>query len=95
MTAKVIVLGAGYGGLLAALRLARLTRHLGASVTLVEQAAVAPDRVRLHETLVRDVPSRRLVDVVRGSGVTFWQGRVDALDPDQRTVSIATAEGPR
>ena len=70
-TAKLIVLGAGYGGLLAALRLARLTRRQGATVTLVDQAAVAPDRVRLHETLVRDVPSRRLAYLVRGSGVLF------------------------
>jgi len=95
MSAKLIVLGAGYGGLLAALRLARLTRHLGASVTLVDQAAVAPDRVRLHEALVRDVPSRRLADLVRGSDVILQQGRVEALDPDRRALSIATAEGPR
>lgn len=94
-TAKLIVLGAGYGGLLAALRLARLTRRQGATVTLVDQAAVAPDRVRLHETLVRDVPSRRLADLVRGSGVLFQQGRVDALDLNQHTVSITTADGPR
>lgn len=95
MAAEVIVLGAGYGGLLAALRLARLARNYGATVTLVDQAAVAPDRVRLPEALVRDVSSRRLVDVLRGSSVTFRQARVEALDLDHRTVSVTAAEGPR
>lgn len=95
MPAKLLVFGAGYGGLLAALRLARLTRHHSATVTLVDQAAVVPDRVRLPESLVRELPSRRLADLVRGSGVTLVQGRVNALNLAEHTVSITTDEGSR
>ena len=95
MPANLLVFGAGYGGLLAALRLARLTRHHSATVTLVDHAAVVPDRVRLPESLVRELPFRRLADLVRGSGVTLVQGRVNALNLAEHTVSITTDEGSR
>lgn len=92
---RILVLGAGYGGLMAALRVAGKTRRRGikAEVTLVSASDVFYHRVMLHEyathSPIRFTP---IVKMLRGTGIHFVQGDVTALDVDRRIVSIAIPE---
>ncbi|MFE5856579.1 NAD(P)/FAD-dependent oxidoreductase [Streptomyces sp. NPDC056500] len=80
---QIIVLGAGYAGLLAALRLAPHAR-----VTLVDPTDRFTERVRQHELVARpatnDLP---LASLLRGTGVRHLPRRVTALDPLARKIT--------
>lgn len=84
----VLVLGAGYAGLMAALRLSR--RKLGLRVALVNAEDPFVERVRLQESMVHAVAPRiaSLTDYLRPTPVKFICGRVTALDPARRVVQI-------
>ncbi|MEW1549253.1 NAD(P)/FAD-dependent oxidoreductase [Streptomyces tsukubensis] len=80
---QVTVLGAGYGGLLAALRLAPHAR-----VTLVDPADRFTERVRLHErAAARTDISHPLAGLLRGTGIRHVAARATALDPAALTVT--------
>ncbi len=89
---RVVVLGAGYAGLLAALRVAGRARRDGARVTLVNGADSFVERIRLHELAAgrppRAWPLARLLD---GSGVQLVQGWATDLDPAARRVTVDRA----
>ncbi|MEO3978924.1 FAD-dependent oxidoreductase [Streptomyces sp. CAU 1734] len=79
----VIVLGAGYAGLLAALRLAPHAR-----VTLIDPSDRFTERVRLHELAARrpDV-GHPLTRLLRGTGIRHIARRATGLDPAARRVT--------
>ncbi|MFJ8230440.1 NAD(P)/FAD-dependent oxidoreductase [Streptomyces sp. NPDC094448] len=80
---QVTVLGAGYGGLLAALRLAPHAR-----VTLIDPADRFTERVRLHErAAARTDISHPLAGLLRGTGIRHVAARATALAPAARTVT--------
>jgi NADH dehydrogenase FAD-containing subunit len=85
----VIVLGSGYAGLMAALRLARPKWRL--RIGLVNARDPFLERVRLQESIVAAVPSRipSIADFVAGTAIEFIRGTVLALDPDTRRVRVA------
>src|SRR3954447_4785700 len=90
---RVVVLGAGYGGLLAAVRLA--ARSPEAEVTLVNQSDVFVERVRLHQYAANQaVRQRRLVDILAGTRVQFVCGTVDRIDPAARRVRLSSGALP-
>ena len=77
---RVIVIGAGYAGLLATVRLAGRTRGLPVKITLVNNSEVFVERVRLHQLAANQPVKRRpIVDALRKTGVHFLRGRVTAL----------------
>ncbi|MCK2218062.1 FAD-dependent oxidoreductase [Actinomadura sp. ATCC 31491] len=77
----ILVLGGGYTGLAAAIRVAARTRRSGVRVTLVNASARFTERLRLHQTAAGErLADHSLTDVLAGSGVTFAQGRVAGLD---------------
>lgn len=85
----ILVLGGGYTGVAAAIRLARRTRKAGVRVTLVNASPRFTERLRLHQTAA----GARLVDhslagVLAGTGVEFALGRVAAIDPARRRVRL-------
>ncbi|SEG82908.1 NADH dehydrogenase, FAD-containing subunit [Nonomuraea solani] len=85
----ILVLGAGYTGVTAAIRVARKTRRTGGKVTLVNASARFTERLRLHQTAAGErLADHRLDDVLAGSGVTFVQGRVTGLDVGRRAVEL-------
>jgi NADH dehydrogenase len=86
----VVVLGAGYAGLMAALRLGR--PKWGLRIALVNAREDFLERVRLQETIVAKVtsPIPSLSVLLAGTAVEFICGRVAALDVEQRRVRIAT-----
>ncbi|MGV9435766.1 FAD-dependent oxidoreductase, partial [Nocardia sp. NPDC003648] len=48
-THRIVVLGAGYTGMLAAVCLARRTRRLDVAITLVNPSARFTERLRMHQ----------------------------------------------
>jgi 2-polyprenyl-6-methoxyphenol hydroxylase-like FAD-dependent oxidoreductase len=68
----VIVLGAGYAGLMAALRMAR--RKSGLRVALVSARDRFVERVRLQEGIVAAIPARipSVAVFLRGNSVEFF-----------------------
>ncbi|MFC7037895.1 NAD(P)/FAD-dependent oxidoreductase [Nonomuraea rubra] len=85
----ILVLGGGYTGVAAAIRVAHRTRSTGARVTLVNASPRFTERLRLHQTAAGErLADHALTDVLAGSGVEFAQGRVTAVDPVRRQVSL-------
>ena len=79
---QVLVLGAGYGGLLAALRLAPY-----AHVTLVDPSDRFTERVRLHERAAgRPEVTHPLTALLRGTGITHIAALATRIDPHAREV---------
>jgi NADH dehydrogenase FAD-containing subunit len=85
---KILILGGGYAGLMAALRLAN--QGLGENVTLVNAGPTLVERVRNHELAASKVPPRRPIShMLRRTGVRFVVGWVTAIDLDRRVVRLA------
>lgn len=84
---RVVVLGAGYAGLVAAQLVAR---HPGTEVRLVNERDWFVERVRLHQ-LAAGQPLRRrgLRELLGGSPVRFVLGRAVALYPEAHGVELA------
>ena len=84
----IIVLGAGYAGVTAALRLARETTGR-ARITLVNAREQFVERIRLHEVAAGRPPKVHLLaDMLRGSGVELQVGAVRTLDLGARRVRV-------
>jgi NADH:ubiquinone reductase (H+-translocating) len=92
---RIVVAGAGYSGLTAALRLARrLTRRTDAEVVLVNATDRFVERVRLHQVAAgQDVGEHPLPDVLRGSGVRLVVARVLAIDPERHELHLDGPDG--
>lgn len=89
MTSNVLVVGGGYAGVLASLRLAR---RLGsrARVTLVSEEPSLIERIRLHEHIAsgRKV-EHPLRELLAGTGVEVIQSRVSSLDLARRRAGLS------
>lgn len=82
--APVLVLGGGYAGVAAALRLSRSQQ-----VTLVDATGTFVERIRLHEAAAGRAPRAiPLADLVAGRAITTVAARAVALDPAARTVRL-------
>jgi NADH dehydrogenase len=87
-TYDVIVLGAGYAGLMAALRLGR--RRLGLRVALINAENQFVERVRLQESMLAPVKPRiaSLSAYLARTPIDFIHARVISLDADRRRVRV-------
>lgn len=87
MTTRIVVLGAGYSGQIAA-RLA--ARGKDTAVTLVNERPQFVERVRLHQLAsgqeLREVP---LATLLKGTGVELVIDRATHLDLDGKSVVLA------
>lgn len=89
---RIVVLGAGYSGLLAAIRAAKLARSWG-EVVLVSDQDRFVERVRLHEEAVHGRKIRWPIErLIRGTGVKFRCAMVLAIDPPRSTVMLTDGE---
>ncbi len=91
---QVVVIGAGYAGLLATTRLARQVRNENVSITLINAEDVFVERLRLHQFAANQpVVQRPIAQVLRGMNVTFVKGFVRQLDPQTKELDVDTASG--
>jgi NADH:ubiquinone reductase (H+-translocating) len=89
----VVILGAGYAGLMAALRLSRKRREL--RIALVSSSDRFLERVRLQESIVAPVAPRisSISVFLAGTGIEFICGTVVSLDADRRCIRIVSDAG--
>jgi len=94
MQHRIIVLGAGYTGAVAAGRLARRLHRDDVAITLVNAEPDFVERVRLHQLAVgQDLRPRPLGEMFAGTGVELRIAKVTGVDVDRRTVAVADANG--
>jgi NADH:ubiquinone reductase (H+-translocating) len=92
----IVILGAGYAGLMAALRLGARKNH-SLRIALINAQDPFVERVRLQESIARHVPPRipAISALLDGTGVDFIVGHVAGLDAGTRTVRVALASEHR
>jgi NADH:ubiquinone reductase (H+-translocating) len=91
----VVILGAGYAGLMAAMRLSRRKWRL--RVAVVSTSDQFLERVRLQESIVAAVAPRipSISEFLASTTIDFIHGKVVSLDPDRRLVRIDTETDQR
>jgi NADH:ubiquinone reductase (H+-translocating) len=89
---RIVVLGAGYGGLVAAIRLQRQVQG-HAQVTVIAASDRFEERIRLHQAAVGQVlPTLSITGFLEGTGVSFVQARVRQLEPARRALVLESGE---
>src|SRR5437764_12672903 len=96
---RLVIIGAGFAGMYAALSAARLRDIRGASPEELEIALVAPEptlvvRPRLYEPKPETLTAP-LLDVLNAIDVVYVQGSAETVDAKSRMVQIATDKGTR
>ncbi|WP_346539558.1 FAD-dependent oxidoreductase [Micromonospora sp. DPT] len=94
MQHRVIVLGAGYTGAIAAGRLAKRLHREDVAITLVNAEPDFVERVRMHQLAVgRDLKPRPFSEMFAGTGVELKLAKVTGVDVDRRTVAVTDGNG--
>jgi NADH dehydrogenase len=96
---RLVIIGAGFAGMYAALSSARLRDIQGVSPDDLEIALIAPEptlvvRPRLYEPKPETLTAP-LLDVLKAIDVDYIQGSAETINTDARTVQIRTPTGPR
>ena len=87
---NIIVVGAGYGGITASLRLERLLRKFSQyEVHLVDRNPFHTIKTELHEAAVRKAEVRIPIDrIIRNKKIIFHLGQVTHIDSKNRVLQI-------
>jgi NADH dehydrogenase FAD-containing subunit len=94
MQHRIIVLGAGYTGAVAAGRLAKRLHRDDVAITLVNAEPDFVERVRMHQLAVgQDLPRRPFSEMFAGTGVELRLAKVTAVDADRGTVAVLADNG--
>ncbi|MHC6630677.1 NAD(P)/FAD-dependent oxidoreductase [Streptomyces globosus] len=95
MQHRIVVLGAGYTGAVAAGRLARRLHTDDVTITLVNAEPDFVERVRLHQLAVgQELSPRPFDEMFAGTGVRLKLAEVTAVDVDRKAVTVQAGEGP-
>ncbi|WLQ49686.1 FAD-dependent oxidoreductase [Streptomyces poriferorum] len=87
---RIIVLGAGYSGAIAAGRLAKRLRREDVAITLVNAEPDFVERVRMHQLATgQELAPRPFSEMFAGTGVALKYAKVTAVDPDRKHVTVA------
>lgn len=89
-TKNIVVIGSGYGGLTAALRLARLfKRHPFYKIHLIDKNPFHTIKTQLHEAAVRKAEvSIPLYKILKNKNIQFHLGEVNNIDAENKTIQI-------
>ncbi|MGW5257475.1 NAD(P)/FAD-dependent oxidoreductase [Streptomyces sp. NPDC004012] len=94
MQHRIVVLGAGYTGAIAAGRLAKHLHREDVAITLVNAEPDFVERVRMHQLAVgQDLTPRPFSEMFAGTGVELKLAKVTAVDVDRRTVAVHGVHG--
>ncbi|MCX3058825.1 NAD(P)/FAD-dependent oxidoreductase, partial [Streptomyces beihaiensis] len=86
---RIIVLGAGYTGAVAAGRIAKRLRREDVAITLVNAEPDFVERVRMHQLAAgQELKTRPFERMFAGTGVEVRLARVTAVDVDRKTVTV-------
>ncbi len=86
---RILILGAGYAGVLAALRLAGKAPQ--AQIMLVNPSPYFVERIRLHQFLAHQPLAKHPLDtLLRGTGIRRVEGFASHIDTDRRQVAVST-----
>ncbi|MGY4771357.1 NAD(P)/FAD-dependent oxidoreductase [Kribbella sp. CWNU-51] len=89
MQHRIIVLGAGYSGAIAAGRLAKRLHRDEVAITLVNAEPDFVERVRMHQLATgQDLKPRPLSEMFAGTGVVLKLATVTGVDVDRKTVTV-------
>ncbi|MGM4967028.1 NAD(P)/FAD-dependent oxidoreductase [Tardiphaga sp. 1201_B9_N1_1] len=96
---RIVIIGAGFAGMYAALSAARLRDIKGVSPEELEIALVAPEptlviRPRLYEPKPETLTAP-LLDVLKAVDVVYIKGSAETIDTASRIVQVATASNKR
>lgn len=96
---RIVIIGAGFAGMYAALSAARLRDIKGVTPEQLEIALVAPEptlvvRPRLYEPKPETLTAP-LLDVLKAIDVVYVKGSAEKIDTAARTVQVATARDKR
>ncbi|MEU9199381.1 FAD-dependent oxidoreductase [Streptomyces sp. NPDC048332] len=90
---RIIVLGAGYSGAIAAGRLAKRLRREDVAITLVNAEPDFVERVRLHQLATgQELAPRPFSEMFAGTGVALRYAKVTAVDPDRKHVTVTDTD---
>jgi len=85
----IVILGAGYAGLLSALRLQPQINQGKAQVTLVNALDTFSERIRNHQVASgQTIKQRRILDFLKGTGIAFVQDMVRHINPHEQVVTL-------
>ncbi|ROP52081.1 NAD(P)/FAD-dependent oxidoreductase [Streptomyces sp. PanSC9] len=94
MQHRIVVLGAGYAGAIAAGRLAKRLHREDVAITLVNAEPDFVERVRMHQLATgQELRPRPFGEMFAGTGVELRLARVTAVDADRRTVTLQDTHG--
>ncbi|WP_326792548.1 FAD-dependent oxidoreductase [Streptomyces sp. NBC_00841] len=94
MQHRIIVLGAGYTGAIAAGRLAKRLRREDVAITLVNAEPDFVERVRMHQLAVgQNLKPRPFSEMFAGTGVELRLAKVTRVDVGRKTVAVIDANG--
>ncbi|WP_027344694.1 NAD(P)/FAD-dependent oxidoreductase [Hamadaea tsunoensis] len=94
MSHRIIVLGAGYSGAIAAGRLAKRLHREDVAITLVNAEPDFVERVRMHQLATgQDLTPRPFAEMFAGTGVELKLAKVTGVDVDHKTVAVVDENG--
>jgi NADH dehydrogenase FAD-containing subunit len=94
MKHRIIVLGAGYTGAIAAGRLAKRLRREDVAITLVNAEPDFVERVRMHQLAVgQDLKPRPFDEMFSGTGVELKLATVTGVDVERKAVAVLGSHG--
>ena len=86
---RILVIGAGYAGLLFTMRLAGKVARQDVQIALANESDTFTERPRMHQFATNQaVRWRSLPQMLRRTPVQFIQGRVTSIDPARREIVI-------
>ncbi|MBM7554871.1 FAD-dependent oxidoreductase [Thalassobacillus pellis] len=93
---NIVILGAGYGGIMTAVKLQKSLGVNEANVTLVNRHSYHYQTTWLHEnaagTLHHDRTRIPIKDVINSSKINFVQDSVISINPDEKQVTLENGE---
>src|SRR5699024_3323482 len=93
---KIVIIGAGYGGIMTAVRLQKKLRTSEAEVTLVNKNDYHYQSTALHETsagtLHHDRTRVNITDVINTDKINFVKDTVVSIQPEEKKVTLENGE---